>query len=194
MKKATRPMLKHELIATAQRHGIIDSDGMVTNTKLDGQCIQQRPVGSQELLTLDDCLREFSAEESLGESNPWFCPSCKALRSAQKQIQLWSVPSVLVVHLKRFETNRGGSNRRKVTDDVKFPLEGFKLGHEHVLGVAPGHDNYYDLVGVINHIGSSANSGHYTAFVKDMASSQWYFYIRRHGCSPARAFQNLTRY
>jgi ubiquitin carboxyl-terminal hydrolase 4/11/15 len=32
----------------------------------------------------------------------WYCPTCKEHRQATKKLELWRVPEVLVVHLKRF--------------------------------------------------------------------------------------------
>lgn len=58
-----------------------------------------RPPGSE--LMLADLLDEFCAEEDLGES--WICPQCKQAVQATKQMELWRVPAVLQVHLKRFE-------------------------------------------------------------------------------------------
>ena len=53
-------------------------------------------------LTLDACLDFFSTTETLEEADAWYCPKCKEHRLASKTLQLWSLPPVLVFHLKRF--------------------------------------------------------------------------------------------
>ena len=35
-------------------------------------------------VTLEECLREFMAEEELSEDNKWQCPKCKDFRPATK--------------------------------------------------------------------------------------------------------------
>ena len=44
----------------------------------------------------------FLQEEPLGPDDMWYCPKCKEHRQATKKLELWRMPQVLVVHLKRF--------------------------------------------------------------------------------------------
>lgn len=48
------------------------------------------------------------------EMYPWnifrYCPSCKVHQQATKKFDLWSLPKILVVHLKRFSYNRLASD------------------------------------------------------------------------------------
>ena len=55
----------------------------------------------------------------------WFCPRCKEHRQASKKLDLWKVPEVLVVHLKRFSYSKYW--RDKLDTPVDFPLEGLDL-------------------------------------------------------------------
>ena len=41
--------------------------------------------------------------ETLDEKNTWYCSACKDHVMATKTLQVWTLPEVLVVHLKRFE-------------------------------------------------------------------------------------------
>lgn len=76
-------------------------------------------------LNLEDCLDEFTQEEQLGAEDPWFCPDCKEFRQATKKFDLWKVPDILVVHLKRFSVGRG--LRDKLDVNVDFPIDGLDL-------------------------------------------------------------------
>ncbi|PWN50193.1 UCH-domain-containing protein [Violaceomyces palustris] len=149
-------------------------------------------------ISIEDCMDEFTKEEKLGEDDPWYCPSCKDFRQATKKFDLWKVPDILVVHLKRFSAGR--NSRDKLNVNVDFPLEGLNL-EDRVEGakavrrlsqeaggdiptelVQPGRDNddavaidkpVYDLYAVDNHYGG-LGSGHYTAYAKNPNDNKWY--------------------
>ena len=50
-----------------------------------------------------------------------YCPQCKEHRQAFKKMELWRLPEVLVIHLKRFSYN--SYLRDKIDTLVEFPLE-----------------------------------------------------------------------
>lgn len=96
----------------------------------DPQTAQDKIAATQkrkgkDTLHIDDCLDEFTKEEKLGEEDPWYCPQCKDFRQATKKFDLWKVPDILVVHLKRFSAGRG--LRDKIETVVDFPIEGLDL-------------------------------------------------------------------
>ncbi|SNX86256.1 related to UBP12 - ubiquitin C-terminal hydrolase [Melanopsichium pennsylvanicum] len=78
-----------------------------------------------KILSIEDCMDEFTREEQLGEDDPWYCPGCKEFRQATKKFDLWKAPDILVVHLKRFSAGR--HSRDKLNVLVDFPLEGLDL-------------------------------------------------------------------
>ncbi|KAL1525979.1 hypothetical protein AB1Y20_020805 [Prymnesium parvum] len=123
-------------------------------------------------MTLRKCFELFSQEEVLDADNAWYCPKCTAHRQGRKRMQFWSLPPVLVAHLKRFSAQGGW--RRKLDVHVDFPIENldlteFALCHQ---GGAPGRD-VYDLLAVSNHFGSTGG-GHYTAFAKNSVTGAWH--------------------
>ena len=141
-------------------------------------------------VTLRHCFDLFSTEEKLDEENMWYCPRCKEHRQATKKIELWSIPDVLVVHLKRF--SQTGLRQRKRETAVHFPLEGLDLtadclGLPHQAaaardaGAAAPLPPLYDCVAVSNHYGSTGG-GHYTAFARDgaAADAKWHKYDDSH--------------
>ncbi|CAO1637111.1 unnamed protein product [Parajaminaea phylloscopi] len=80
---------------------------------------------AKKQISIDDCLDEFTREEQLGAEDPWYCPQCKEFRQATKKFDLWKVPDILVVHLKRFSAGRG--LRDKLDVNVDFPIDGLDL-------------------------------------------------------------------
>ena len=78
-------------------------------------------------VTLDRCLRAFTSPERLDEQNAWYCSRCRRHVRAMKTMELWHLPNVLVVHLKRFEYKHA-LRREKLETFVDFPTEGLDMG------------------------------------------------------------------
>lgn len=76
-------------------------------------------------VALRDCIELFTTMETLGEHDPWYCPNCKKHQQATKKFDLWSLPKILVVHLKRFSYNRYW--RDKLDTVVEFPIRGLNM-------------------------------------------------------------------
>ncbi|KLO12706.1 cysteine proteinase [Schizopora paradoxa] len=143
---------------------------------------------SKKDITLYDCLEEFTKEEQLGEDDLWYCPRCKKHQQATKKFDVWTVPDILVVHLKRFSNSR--MLRDKIDAFVDFPIEGLDLGAycgerdvvkrlqasgEDVteLGVSELEEPMlYDLYAVDEHLGG-LGGGHYRAYAKHHETGQW---------------------
>ena len=123
-------------------------------------------------VSLDDCLDEFGKEETLSENDAWYCPRCKEHRRATKKFELWTVPDLLVVHLKRFASQ--GRLRDKLDLLVEFPIEGLDMTSRVTVN-DDGRELIYDLIAVDNHYGG-LGGGHYTAFAKSFDDDQWYDY------------------
>lgn len=51
---------------------------------------------------LMDCLDLFLSTEQLSERDPWYCKVCKAHRQAFKKFDIWFLPRVLIIQLKRY--------------------------------------------------------------------------------------------
>lgn len=109
-------------------------------------------------VTLDDCLREFAKVEILDSDNKFKCEKCNNNIQAQKTLQIWRMPDVLTILLKRFEFN--GNVGRKINVPVDYPMDldlsDFCGGYDKVRAM-------YRLSGVCNHSGD-VGGGHYYAF------------------------------
>ncbi|XP_072507250.1 ubiquitin carboxyl-terminal hydrolase 4 isoform X1 [Notamacropus eugenii] len=122
-------------------------------------------------VALRDCIELFTTMETLGEHDPWYCPNCKKHQQATKKFDLWSLPKILVVHLKRFSYNRYW--RDKLDTVVEFPIRDLHMS-EFVCDPAAG-PYVYDLIAVSNHYGAMG-VGHYTAYAKNKLNGKWYYF------------------
>ncbi|XP_062238679.1 ubiquitin carboxyl-terminal hydrolase 15-like isoform X3 [Platichthys flesus] len=118
---------------------------------------------------LKDCIELFTTKEKLGAEDPWYCPNCKQHQQATKKLDLWSLPPVLVVHLKRFSYSR--YMRDKLDSLVEFPLRDLDMS-EFLINPNSGPCRY-DLIAVSNHYGGMGG-GHYTAYGKNKDDGKWY--------------------
>lgn len=118
-------------------------------------------------LNIQDCFAAFSNPEQLDKNNSWKCPHCKNHVEATKKMEIFKVPSILIIHLKRFKSS--GMYREKINSAVAFPKENLDI-RDYVLGHDPG---LYDLFAVSNHFGTLAG-GHYTATVLNSLRGRWF--------------------
>uniref|UniRef100_A0A8B9JPR1 Ubiquitin carboxyl-terminal hydrolase 32 n=1 Tax=Astyanax mexicanus TaxID=7994 RepID=A0A8B9JPR1_ASTMX len=85
--------------------------------------VEQSRRAQAEPISLDSCLKAFTSEEELGEDELYYCSKCKTHRLATKKLDLWRLPPILIVHLKRFQfVNGRWIKSQKI---VKFPRGGF---------------------------------------------------------------------
>ncbi|CCE61337.1 hypothetical protein TPHA_0A02540 [Tetrapisispora phaffii CBS 4417] len=148
-----------------------EKPALIKNVELE----KTRELGQdkeEKNITLEDSLNLFERAEVLGINDSWYCPKCKHHRQASKQIQLWSTPDILTIHLKRFETQ--GSFSDKIDDVVDFPINGLDLS-KHILDKSTSQLNIYDLIAVDNHYGG-LGGGHYTAYIKNLIDNKWYYF------------------
>ncbi|KAK3645531.1 hypothetical protein LTR22_014695 [Elasticomyces elasticus] len=136
------------------------------------QAKQRRAARRKNGITLEDCFVETGKREILSEDNAWYCNRCKEMRQAAKTLEIWTIPDILIVHLKRFGGNR--SFRDKIDVLVDYPIEGLDMTKK-VGNKEDGKEYVYDLFAVDNHFGG-LGGGHYTAFAKNFYNGQWYDY------------------
>ncbi|KAF7225678.1 ubiquitin carboxyl-terminal hydrolase 31 [Nothobranchius furzeri] len=141
--------------------------------------------------SLAQCLQLYTKEEQLAPDDAWRCPHCKQLQQGRIKLSLWTLPDVLILHLKRFRQE--GDWRVKMQNMVRFPLMGMDMA-PHVVkrsqsswslpshwspwrrsyGLGRNPDDFlYDLYAVCNHHGNM-HGGHYTAYCKNSIDGQWY--------------------
>uniref|UniRef100_A0A7N6BXS3 ubiquitinyl hydrolase 1 n=1 Tax=Anabas testudineus TaxID=64144 RepID=A0A7N6BXS3_ANATE len=162
---------------------------------------QQQQHLQQHSCTLDECFQLYTKEEQLAPDDAWKCPHCKQLQQGMVKMSLWTLPDILILHLKRFR--QVGERRNKLSTLVRFPLTGLDMaphvvkrsqsmrnlnlgawasswkqpsGQNHQpADMTLPHDYQYDLYAVCNHHGGM-HGGHYTAYCRNSVDGQWYSY------------------
>jgi len=117
--------------------------------------------------TLINCFDLYHEGEILQDDNAWYNEKTKQKQPVKKQISYWSFPKILVIDVKRFN-----SNNKKNQILIDFPLTNLDLS-KYMIGYKTDKC-VYDLYGICNHSGS-ALGGHYTSFIKN-ANGKWYHF------------------
>lgn len=123
-------------------------------------------------ISVYDCLDNYCYQEQLSSENMYNCDKCSTKSQATKILGLWSLPTVLIIQLKRF-----GNNHMLVKNNtyINFPN---KLNMTKYTAHPNAKDErgniglqMYDLIGIIEHSGN-LNGGHYTSKCK--YNDGWY--------------------
>jgi len=92
------------------------SCGHSSNTFEDLICLSLEFPRQRGPVTLDQCLSQFCAAETLKGNNKYLCSGCKKKCEARKRFSIEETPRTLIIHIKRF-TNLGN----KIGDQVRYP-------------------------------------------------------------------------
>ena len=120
-------------------------------------------------LTLKKCFDIFQKEEKLKEGDEWYCPHCKKHVLANKKMELYYLPKLLILCFKRF--TKSSYFWEKNEEEIDFPINNLDM-KDYVVG-PDKEQSVYDLFAVSQHSGSSS-FGHYTALCKNF--NNWYSY------------------
>lgn len=120
-------------------------------------------------ITLVDCLIEFTKDEVLPDT--LHCDSCNATTKVVKRMDIWKVPPLLIIHLKRFYYDKNGYG--KLTNRVDFPLSNLDIT-QYVSGPQK-EPPVYDLFAKIDHQGEMG-AGHYVAYAKNAKNGMWHYF------------------
>ncbi|KAK5667937.1 hypothetical protein QVD99_004986 [Batrachochytrium dendrobatidis] len=132
----------------------------------------QKPISgciddeSPRSISFYDCIKQHLKEEEVDE---WYCGNCKKHTNGLKKLDLWKLPKILIVHLKRFVFNPHLESWAKLESRVDYPLDDLEMGQFSVCDME--QFKRYELFAVSNHHGST-DSGHYVALCKRM--NKWF--------------------
>lgn len=142
--------------------------GKVSKT-FDPYLYMSLPV-NDDMRSVEDALRLFLAEETLSGDEQFRCNRCKKRVDATKKIDIWKLPPVLVVHLKRFEFDTRTYRFKKIQAELKSSLS---IDFTQWVSTEQKESLVYDVQCVANHSGSFG-SGHYTAMCRHPIDGKWY--------------------
>jgi len=127
-------------------------------------------IPAQDTVSLYDCFDLYCEAEVLSHANKnaWFNDETKQTEDVQRKISFWSLPKVLIIDLKRWNTTNLNKNHGR----IDIPLDNVDFS-KYVKGYNPA-SYVYDLYAVCNH-GGSSRGGHYTAYIKN-ANGKWYIF------------------
>ena len=122
-------------------------------------------------VSLSDCMKSTFTSERMVKTG-YKCENCKKEVDIEKDMSIYRLPKVLVVHLKRFY--HSFTSREKISTSIKIPPESLEMAH-----FAPhsGHNTLgnsrYKLYGISHHMGG-LSGGHYTCDVLNVKTGKWY--------------------
>ena len=135
-----------------------DSDKVLSRT-CEPFSLLSLSLPEKNMISIFDCLDLYGKDEELCNENAWFNDKINRKEDVKKSTVFWSLPNILIVHLKRFN-----NANRKVHLMVSTPLNDVDFS-KYIYGYN-ADDYIYDLFGTGNHSGN-VNGGHYTANIKN---------------------------
>ena len=118
-------------------------------------------------------LENMCAKELLTGDEKWKCTHCEEYCDTHKRLQIWALPIILTIQLKRYS-----NNSQKINSFMQIPFEINMIECVHPLSINDIKKYTYQLISVINHSSSSISSGHYTT--NCLINNQWYCFDDSH--------------
>ena len=116
-------------------------------------------------VNLDDCFLYNQKNDFFTGQNAMYCNFCNNQLNATYQTFLYTTPEILIIIL-----NRG----KEIEFRIKLEFNEYLNLYNYVERKEFGY--YYQLIGVVTHMGESGASGHFIAFSKSPIDQQWYKY------------------
>jgi ubiquitin carboxyl-terminal hydrolase 8 len=129
------------------------------NLNASPYCTLSLPIPNDESISVFNCLNNLSLPEEL---DGYRCDKCKNDKGNFMEKKMITTPKVLILHLKRFESDMFGNLQKKNTI-VDYP-EHLNL-NEYCFNSSGNHSNKFTLFGVICHFGN-LNGGHYINYTR----------------------------
>ena len=129
------------------------------NLNASPYCTLSLPIPNDESISVFNCLNNLSLPEEL---DGYKCDKCKNDKGNFMEKKMITTPKILILHLKRFESDMFGNLQKKNTI-VDYP-EHLNL-NEYCFNNSDKQNNKFTLFGVICHFGN-LNGGHYINYTR----------------------------
>jgi ubiquitin carboxyl-terminal hydrolase 8 len=120
-----------------------------------------------------DCFNTYIEPERLEGENSFNCENCNRKVTACKNVSIWTLPNILIIHLKRFQYVPKIGDYSKINTHIHYPLTGLDLSaYTH----SPIKNNpVYNLYAVACHRGTH-QQGHYYSYCYSPYKAKWTLY------------------
>eukprot|EP00931_Biecheleriopsis_adriatica_P059602 TRINITY_DN35688_c0_g1_i2.p1 TRINITY_DN35688_c0_g1~~TRINITY_DN35688_c0_g1_i2.p1 ORF type:complete len:2117 (+),score=462.65 TRINITY_DN35688_c0_g1_i2:173-6523(+) len=146
-------------------------DQAYVDNLMDDSSVAKPEVTPEETVTeaeesgsvpLNACVDAFAQAEYLKveNGNGVKCEKCEVVVDAEKKIEVWREPDVLLLHIKRFHFS--GEHFEKISTPVNVPAKDLDI-RPWIVGPSGASSTTYDLYGVACHRGGMSG-GHYTSY------------------------------
>lgn len=163
-----------DLLQGQLRSSLTCSQCGYTSQRFDPFLYLSLPIAKTMSQVVDAIAKYLEVEELTGDEQ-WYCKRCDTKVDAKKKIDLWKLPPVLVLHLKRFEYDMISKKFEKTENRLSMKLSLLDLTEFCSSSQRDGAT--YNVVCVANHSGAFG-SGHYTATcrVGGVGPGTWYHF------------------
>lgn len=152
-------------------------NGFLINTIRCHNCgyisIRLEPYSSLQLSLNGTNLIELLDHYTNDETIDWKCKCCNS-RGADRKVQIWSLPKILILHFVRFK--QGKKDSSLIQFDEKLDMTKYIHPCSKYIKFNDACTNSFSLKGVINHSGG-VGGGHYTSQCMD---TEWATYNDSH--------------
>ena len=118
---------------------------------------------NQNIVNIYDCFDYYQKQDFMTGQNQISCNFCNRMSNSINQTRIILTPNVLIINL-----NRG----KGIKYDIKLNFIEYLELRNYIF--YPQSPHYYELVGVVSHLGGSDMSGHFIAFCKNSENAKWY--------------------
>lgn len=132
-------------------------------------CIPNNNETTKNKIYLSDCIQTYCEPEILEGDNMWFNEKTNQKEPVIKMYQFFSLPTVLIISIKRFTQYIKKDNTDIQIEDIDEPID----FSPYICGYNPSQYKY-EIYAVCNHYGSTMG-GHYTTHIRN-ANGKWYLF------------------
>ena len=129
------------------------------------QKVKEYKMKTENIVDLYECFDYYQKSDLIGEKS-YFCNNCRKMADIVNTTKLLFGPQILIIIF-----NRG----RGLKFDVKINFSEY-MDISNYVDYKQNMPTYYELVGVITHLGPANIEGHFIAFCKSFINQQWYKY------------------
>lgn len=167
----------HSFIGVNMKSSIRCEECLTADQKETYESLWSIPVASHS--NLYAAIAAFCADEQLSGVNAFNCSNCQRKVEACRSVKLADISPIMFIHLKRFVYDNRLRRTTKLKHLVKYQESIDMTPYMDQHDVPQRHMNYADhrsiycLLGVLVHLGETAETGHVFAYVLG-SDNKWY--------------------